>query len=120
MFSFGGFSSIIPYIGYLSVMWVCILIGVSGQYNKISGILHFSTSSIITFQEINADYSKTTHVFRQEQKVEAFSKRFIPAFGFVQYRKFFPAKFVFFDFPDKTLEPAFYASAGLRAPPSFI
>ena len=35
MFFFGGYSTILPYLVYLSIVWVCILIGVKGDIWKI-------------------------------------------------------------------------------------
>lgn len=35
MFFFGGYSSILPYLLYLSVVWVCILVGIKGDIWKI-------------------------------------------------------------------------------------
>jgi hypothetical protein len=35
MLFFGGYSSILPYLLYLSVVWVCVLVGVRGNIWKI-------------------------------------------------------------------------------------
>lgn len=35
MFFFGGYSTILPYLVYLSIVWICILIGVKGDIWKV-------------------------------------------------------------------------------------
>lgn len=35
MLFFGGYSSILPYLLYLSVVWICILVGLKGDIGKI-------------------------------------------------------------------------------------
>jgi hypothetical protein len=35
---FEGFGSVFPYIVYLSIMWICILIGTKGQIKSILGL----------------------------------------------------------------------------------
>jgi hypothetical protein len=40
MLFFGGFGSVLPYIVYLSLMWICILIGVRGHFKSLLGFGH--------------------------------------------------------------------------------
>jgi hypothetical protein len=56
MFFFGGFGSIMPYIVYLSLMWICIIIGVRVPFRNVFGFqpaqeLKIETVSVVVHPE---------------------------------------------------------------------
>ena len=55
MLFFGGYSSILPYVLYLSVVWICILVGIKGDIQKI-----FSNKKMPEYA-LNADISKSDY-----------------------------------------------------------
>lgn len=120
MFSFGGFSSILPYIGYLSVMWVCILIGASGQVNKLLGIITtpaHTVESTVTEERI----SSTTILFEKIViNIPRQTEELFAAFLFLPYKILNPDKIPCFGANDNYQLEYAIASCGLRAPPDKI
>jgi hypothetical protein len=55
MFFFGGFSSVLPYLAYLAIVWVCVLIGIKGDVWKNLN------ETIDTDQKIIAGISSTVY-----------------------------------------------------------
>jgi hypothetical protein len=116
MLFFGGFGSVLPYIVYLSLMWICILIGVRSQLK-----------SIISFRNPQEIKIETATIIVQQDRVAHFFD--------VKIRKQKPAPvismglFLSFDFPpvENNFHPVMYHASlicahivdacGLRAPP---
>jgi hypothetical protein len=62
MLFFGGFGSVLPYIVYLSAVWICIIIGVRGQFK---GLLGFKTpvETKIEAVAVNIQHTEVAHLF---------------------------------------------------------
>jgi hypothetical protein len=120
MFSFGGFSSILPYIVYLSVMWVCILIGASGQMNKLLGIIAAPNHSIESTVREKRNVSNTVFYKKIVKNNSLKSKEAFAAFLFLPVQTVVPDKIIYLD-KDKKLSPEHNTVFnGLRAPPCLI
>lgn len=117
MFSFAGFSSIIPYIGYLSIMWVCILIGVGGHVNKLLVIFKGQTEVAET-SVIENKNQETANLLKITISKEKIQREIYAAGLFSSYppEKDISLQKIFY--PVGFLSEGFISSKGLRAPPS--
>jgi hypothetical protein len=120
MFSFGGFSSILPYIGYLSVMWICIIIGVGGQLKNYFGVKDQKlqkTETVISKEHCTSEYACFQRVI-SEKSVK--SQNLFATDLYFQFRNIIKEHPVFSEGSTPLVLPQIAIACGLRAPPSII
>ena len=106
----------IPYIGYIMVMWVCILVGLSGQANKLLGwmVNPFQTIETSVQEEKISHQTFTLQVFIGENKVrQVFAEHIFYKYPDVHSSSDYNIRQTFKIPVDPRLD-----FKGLRAPPS--
>lgn len=120
MFYFGGFGSVLPYFLYLSVVWICVLIGFRGQF------FSFFTSGdetenieVVEVKPNNASSTANTYFFSnyrdtKENLSDNKSYSLKDFSGFVSIKN---CAAEYYTPPDKLILNAVALSHFLRAPP---
>lgn len=121
MLFFGGFGSILPYLLYLSVVWICILLGVKGNIRNLVEadsaaeeiFISDGQSNYLTDSYVVTIFENTpTHVL---QRLQDFSS--IPA----EYLYVVQTRLLRWVFVKSKWKPASkVSSANLRGPPQLI
>ena len=119
MFSFGGFSSILPYIGYLSVMRICIIIGLSGHVNTIFGIFGNRSYSVETTL-CERKCPEQSFYIKSLQSEPKKARGLFAASLFSTFQFIAPPLINYSDVGFKILAEEVIALNGLRAPPPVI
>jgi hypothetical protein len=63
MLFFGSYGSVLPYIVYLSLMWICILIGIRGQFKSFLGFHNVEENKIESVTSIVQHDDRLAHFF---------------------------------------------------------
>ena len=79
MLFFGGFGSMIPYLIYLSIVWICVLVGIRGN---ITNLFRQSTDSELVIEE------NSQKDFIDENTLAPFSENYFIAFYPDQTKEF--------------------------------
>ena len=121
MFFLNGFSSMFPYVLYLALMWLCILVGIRGKLltNEISNAGYEKSLKII--DQVNNIPQKNTVLCVHHNQGEKYSQKskqilniFIKRFLYSSFKVFFPS------FQSHFQSNGFHNPILLRGPPTAI
>jgi hypothetical protein len=120
MLFFGGFGSVLPYFIYLSLMWICVLIGIRGQIKSILGISPLQETkienvSLIIKQERVADFSFVK--IKKQRPAAVIQMGLFLSFDFTDI---IDNNFHSFSYPGNQIYAYIIDASGLRAPPQII
>lgn len=120
MFFFGSLSTFFPYLIYISVVWICVLIGVRGQF--FSGLLSLNqeqkevtTESKSTFTDNDCFVPEIFASERNTSKDKSIVEEELYYFFFLVFYKS-----VNYTIPDRIVTEMRISGHFLRAPPSHI
>ena len=119
MFFFGNLSAILPYLLYIFIVWICILIGSRGQ------LLHglFSTketaqTAVVDLKEISSEENYYIVKFQADEDSNSLNGLICPRNIFVLSKPKISA-IKYHPLPDKIYETVNISGYSLRGPPTF-
>ncbi len=117
MFFFGSISTFLPYLIYISVVWICVLIGFRGQF--FSNFLppnQAKAKAIVESNENNAEKNCYVLSYKDTEDFISQNKSIIQKRFFDFFRTGI-SKFKYLVLPDKVYQHVRISGNLLRAPP---
>jgi hypothetical protein len=119
MFFFGNLSAIFPYLLYIFIVWICILIGSRGQFlNGLFTSKETAHTAIIDSKEINSEENYYIVKLQVDEDSNSLNESIFQKQIFILFNREIGA-IKYHPLPDKIYEPVSSSGYSLRGPPTF-